>query len=59
MLKAHHTLVELISSSSPPLAVLDYDAQLNGIVCAALAQTDRDLTRWPSKGEDGALYEME
>lgn len=59
VLKAHHTLIELISSSSPPLAVLDYDAQLNGIVCAALAQTDRDLTRWPAKGEDSALYEME
>lgn len=59
VLKPHHTLIELTSSLASPLAVLDYDAQLNGILCAALSQTDRDLTCWPAKGEDGPLYELE
>lgn len=53
---ARHARLALPAQGSGLLATFEHDAQLNTLLCAALATTDRDLTRWPMHGQDGALY---
>lgn len=51
-----HARMVLHAQGSGLLSVFEHDAQLNTLLCAALATTTRDLTSWPMHGQDGALY---
>jgi hypothetical protein len=53
-----HTLLRLRSHLPAPLALLDFDLQLDHLVLAALRQKPRDLARWPGQGCDSPLYEL-
>lgn len=53
-----HTLVRLRSELPPPGCFVELDAMVNGLVCAALPSTTRDLEAWPGRGTDGALYDV-
>ena len=53
-----HRVVRITSSLPGPLALLDYDLQLDHLVLEALRARPRDLAQWPGKGHDAALYEL-
>lgn len=56
VLPAEHLVLELGSVLSPALAVFEYDATLNGMICGALKGTERALERWPGQDADGPIY---
>jgi len=56
ILPAEHLVLELGSTLSPALAVLEHDATLNGMICGALKGTDPALHCWPGQDADGAIY---
>jgi creatinine amidohydrolase len=54
-----HALVRLRSSlPRPALAALDHVAQTHELLCRALRARPRDLSSWPGRGRDGALYDV-
>jgi hypothetical protein len=53
-----HRVVRLRSSMPGPLAVLDFDVQLDWLLLEALRAQPRDLMDWPGKGHDAPLYEL-
>lgn len=55
-LPPHHKLIELPSALPSPLSLFAHSAALDALLCHALSQTPRDLSRWPGQGQDGALY---
>jgi creatinine amidohydrolase len=55
---ARHRLVRLRSALPGPLALLDFDLQLDHLVLAALRARPRDLFEWPGKGRDAPLYDL-
>jgi hypothetical protein len=56
--RERHTLVRLRSELTPPGCFVELDAMVNGLVCAALPASGRDLQAWPGRGTDGALYDV-
>lgn len=53
-----HRVIRLSSSLPGPLALLDFDLQLDHLVLEALRARPRDLADWPGKGLDAALYDL-
>ncbi len=53
-----HRVVRLRSALSGPLALLDFDLQLDWLVASALRARPRDLAQWPGKGCDAPLYDL-
>lgn len=53
-----HRVVRLTSSLPGPLALLDFDLQLDHLVLEALRARPRDLAEWPGKGHDAPLYDL-
>lgn len=58
VLRPRHALVRLRSALPGPLALLDFDLQLDHLVVAALRARPRDLEQWPGKGHDAPLYDL-
>jgi hypothetical protein len=55
-LPPHHQLIALPSALPSPLSLFAHSAALDALLCHALSQTLRDLSRWPGQGQDGPLY---
>jgi creatinine amidohydrolase len=53
-----HALVRLRSSLAPGVSALDHVAQTHELLCRALRARPRDLSAWPGRGRDGALYDV-
>jgi hypothetical protein len=53
-----HRLVSLRSALPGPLALVDFDHQLDHLVLRALRAQPRDLIEWPGKGRDAPLYDL-
>jgi hypothetical protein len=53
-----HALVRLRSAAPGPLALLDFDLQLDWLLVEALRAAPRDLLEWPGKGHDAPLYDL-
>ena len=53
-----HALVRLRSAVPGPLALVDFDLQLDWLLVEALRGSARDLAEWPGKGRDTALYDL-
>ena len=58
MLQPHHTLIEIQADLPSPWDLFEYEAHLNGMICAHLSSTDLSLERWPGHQTDGALYDI-
>jgi hypothetical protein len=58
MLQPHHSLIEIQSELPSPWDLFEYEAHLNGMICAHLSATDRTLEHWPGHRTDGALYDI-
>jgi len=58
VLHPRHRVVRLRSRLPGPLALLDYDLQLDHVVLGALRARPRDLVEWPGKGRDAPLYDV-
>lgn len=58
MLQPHHTMIEIKSELPSPWDLFEYEAHLNGVICAHLSATDQALERWPGHRTDGALYDI-
>jgi hypothetical protein len=53
-----HHVVSLHSALPGPLALVDFDHQLDHLVLRALRAAPRDLIEWPGKGRDAPLYDL-
>lgn len=53
-----HRLIRLPSPVAGPLAFFSFDALCNELLLRSLAPCPRDLSEWPARGRDGALYEL-
>ena len=58
VLRPSHRVIRLRSPLRGPLALLDFDLQLDHLLVEALRARPRDLAEWPGKGRDGPLYEL-
>ncbi len=58
VLRPHHQLIRLVATLAAPLDYFEHAAMLDHFVLAALRARPRDLSEWPGKGHDGALYDV-
>lgn len=56
--RPRHRLIRLRSPVPGPLAFFAFDALCNDLLLRSLARSTRDLSEWPARGRDGALYEL-
>jgi creatinine amidohydrolase len=53
-----HRIVELRASLAAPLALVELDALLDAALLTTLVNHPLPLDEWPSRGEDGPLYDL-
>lgn len=59
LVPGRHKLVRLTAAGPAPLGLLEHDAMVNQLLLQAIAAADIDLSHWPAKDRDGAIYGLE